>query len=107
MAPKKAEITPDKPDGAAAIAVLFNPSRYGLDAANELTEVPVAGRAAPLVQFIRGIARVVTMQLFFDTFAAGDDVRTHTDAVYRLLEIEPTAHRPPICEFRWGRVSFR
>ena len=103
----KAEIRPETPPGARAIPVLFNPGRYSLDASNQIAEIGVPGLPAPLLQFVRGGSRTLTMQLFFDTYEAGSDVRRHTDAVYGLLDIEPTTHAPPICEFRWGRVQFR
>jgi LysM repeat protein len=103
----KAEIRRESPPGAAAIPVLFNPGRYGIDASNQIAEIGVPGLPAPLLQFVRGGSRTLTMQLFFDTYEDGVDVRRHTDAVYGLLDIERTTHAPPICEFRWGRVQFR
>lgn len=103
----KAEIRPESPPGAAAIPVLFNPGRYALDASNQIAEIGVPGLPAPLLQFVRGGSRSLTMQLFFDSYESGSDVRTHTDAVYGLLDIEPTTHAPPIVEFRWGRLQFR
>jgi Contractile injection system tube protein/LysM domain len=103
----KAEIRPETPPGAPAIPVLFNPGRYSLDASNQIAEIGVPGLPAPLLQFVRGGSRTLTMQLFFDTYEASADVRRHTDAVYGLLDIEPTTHAPPVCEFRWGRVRFR
>jgi hypothetical protein len=103
----KAEIRPETPPGAAPIPVLFNPGRYSLDASNQIAEIGVPGLPAPLLQFVRGGSRTLTMQLFFDTYEVAADVRRHTDAVYGLLDIEPTTHAPPVCEFRWGRVQFR
>jgi contractile injection system tube protein/LysM domain-containing protein len=103
----KAEIRRESPPGARPISVLFNPGRYSLDASNQIAEIGVPGLPAPLLQFVRGGSRTLTMQLFFDTYEERSDVRVHTDAVYGLLDIEPTTHAPPICEFRWGRVMFR
>ena len=103
----KAQIRPEAPPGARPISVLFNPGRYSLDASNQVAEIGVPGLAAPLLQFVRGGGRTLTMQLFFDTYEDRTDVRRHTDAVYRLLDIEPTTHAPPVCEFRWGRMMFR
>jgi nucleoid-associated protein YgaU len=103
----RAEILPEAPPGAPPIAVLFNPGRYGIDAANQIAEIGVPGLAGPILQFVRGNSRTLTMQLLFDTYEDGTDVRDHTDAVYGLLDIEATTHAPPVCEFRWGRVQFR
>lgn len=106
MTMAKAQITPETA-GATPITVLFNPNRYSFDASNQLVEVNVPGVATPGLQFVRGGARLLTMQLLFDTYESASDVRDHTDAMYGLLEVDPGTHAPPICRFRWGRVSFR
>jgi LysM repeat protein len=103
----RAEIRPESPPGAEPISALFNPGRYGIDATNQIAEIGIPGLAGPIMQYVRGNTRTLTMQLLFDTYEAGSDVRAHTDAVFGLLDIEPTTHAPPICEFRWGRVRFR
>lgn len=102
----KATIIPQSPPGATAIPVLFNPTRYGLGASNQLAEIGIPGLPAPILQYLRGASRSLTMQLFFDTYEAGTSVTTYTDAVYSLLDIEATTHAPPICEFRWQALSF-
>jgi LysM repeat protein len=103
----KAEIVPQSPKGAAPIPVLFNPTQYGLGASNQLAEIGVPGLPAPILQFVRGASRTLSMQLFFDTYEAGSDVNTYTDEVFSLLRIEPSTHAPPVCQFRWGTLSFQ
>lgn len=103
----KAEIVPQSPPGAPPIPVLFNPTRYGLGASNQLAEIGIPGLPAPILQYVRGASRSLTMQLFFDTYETGLDVSLYTDAVFGLLSIEPTTHAPPICTFRWGSLSFQ
>ena len=107
MALAKAVIEPESPPGAQEIVVLFNPTNYGLDKANTFDEVGVPGLGSPLIQFVRGGAQTLTMDLFFDTYEAGRDVREHTSRIYGLLAIERTTHAPPVCAFRWGTFSFR
>lgn len=107
MSLAKAEIVPQSPLGAAPISVLFNPTRYGLGASNQLAEIGIPGLPAPILQYVRGASRNLTMQLFFDTYETGANVTTYTDAVFGLLKIEPTTHAPPICTFRWGSLSFQ
>ena len=53
------------------------------------------------------------MQLFFDTYdpvdekvQQGSDVRTYTQQVIDLLEVDSELHAPPICLFNWGSLSF-
>lgn len=104
MALEKATI---KPDGKAPIAVLFNPTQYSLDKGNQIAEIGVPGLAAPILQYARGNARTLSVELLFDTYEAGKDVRTHTDKIYGLLAIERSTHVPPICTFAWGSLRFR
>jgi hypothetical protein len=101
---KKAEI---QPDGGTAIPVLFNPGEYRLGKSNEIAEVETPGLAAPILQYVSGKSRTLSMELFFDTFEAGTDVRTHTGRIYGLLEIQKETHAPPLCTFRWGGFSFK
>jgi hypothetical protein len=107
MALAKATIQPESPPGAQAIVVLFNPTDYGLDKANTYYEEGIPGLDSPLVEFLWGDAQTLTMDLFFDTYEAGRDVREHTSRIYGLLAIERTTHAPPVCAFRWGTFSFR
>jgi Contractile injection system tube protein/LysM domain len=101
---KKADIYPD---GGTAIPILFNPGEYRLGKSNEIAEVETPGLATPILQYVSGKSRTLSMELFFDTFEAGTDVRTHTDRIYGLLEIRKETHAPPLCTFRWGGFSFK
>lgn len=96
-------------------AVLFNPNEYRLSKANQFAEVPIPGLSAPLLQFGRGNAQTLTMQLFFDTYDPANpaqknskdtDVRLFTQQVTDLLQINPKLHAPPVCQFSWGNLSF-
>src|SRR5215210_145261 len=104
---EKAEIRPETPAGAPPIKVLFNPSQYGFDGSNRFSETPVVGQTAPILQYTRGNARSMSMELFFDTYEDGSDVRTHTNRIYELLNVEATSHRPPVVTFAWGGLTFR
>jgi nucleoid-associated protein YgaU len=95
------------PKDRAPIPVRFNPTQYGLDKANVLAEVGIPGLAAPIIQYVHGGPRTLTMDLFFDTYEEQADVRLHTDAIYSLLGIEAATHVPPICRFVWGDFIFR
>ncbi|HEX7242069.1 MAG TPA: LysM peptidoglycan-binding domain-containing protein [Longimicrobiaceae bacterium] len=100
----KAMITPE---GEPPIPVLFNPNQYSLDQANTLAEVGVPGLSAPILQYVRGNGRTLSMDLFFDTYEGQQkDVRKHTDKVYGLLDIRGPLHRPPVCTFTWGTFNF-
>lgn len=107
MALEKALIRPETPSGAEPIVVLFNPTQYGVDSSNQLSETPVVGLSAPILQYVRGNARSLSVEFFFDTYEQRTDVRDHTDRVYDLLAVESSTHAPPVCTFTWGRFNFR
>ena len=65
--------------------VMYNPEELHLEQGNTFAEVGVPGLNAPPVQYVRGKARAVTMDLFFDTYEQGEDVRTRTAPIVGLL----------------------
>lgn len=107
MALEKATIQRRVPPGGEVIEVLFNPNQYQLNKANTFSEVAIPGLGAPPIQFVRGNARTLSMQLFFDTYEQGTDVREYTSQITGLLEVDSELHAPPICLFSWGDLSFR
>lgn len=104
MALEKAYITPE---GEQPIAVLFNPNRYSLEQSNQIAEIAIPGLGAPILQYVHGNGRILSMELFFDTYEGQTDVRRYTDKIYGLLGIKRETHVPPICAFTWGGFSFR
>jgi nucleoid-associated protein YgaU len=89
------------------IEVLFNPNEYRLSAANQFAEIAIPGLEAPPLQYVRGNARTLSMQLFFDTYESGSDVREHTSKIAGLLDADPDLHAPPVCLFNWGNLNFQ
>lgn len=104
MALERASIAPE---GEEPIPVLFNPTQYALDTSNQFAEIGVPGLGAPILQYVRGNSRTLTMELFFDTYEQGSDVREYTDRIYGLLKIRSTTHVPPVCTLAWGTFNFR
>ncbi len=88
------------------VEVLFNPTQYRLEKSNQFSEVAVPGLSAPLLQFGKGGAGVLSMDLFFDTYETRSDVRTYTDKIVSLLDIDSELHAPPVCIFSWGHLNF-
>lgn len=64
-----------KPEGQPEFEVLFNPNRYSLEKSNQIAEVGIPGLGSPILQFVRGNARTLSMELFFDTYEQQQDVR--------------------------------
>ena len=104
MALEKASITPE---GEGPIPVLFNPTQYSLDESNQIAEIGIPGLGSPILQYVRGNTRTLTVELFFDTYERQSDVRKHTERIYGLLGIQRETHVPPICTFAWGHFRFR
>ncbi len=107
MALEKASIEYTVKGKKEVVEVLFNPTEYRLNKSNVFSEVAVPGLESPPVQFIRGNARTLSMQLFFDTYEKGTDVREHTKKIMGLLAVENELHAPPICTFVWGGLTFK
>ncbi len=88
------------------IPVMFNPPEYRIQKTNQFAEVGVPGLGSSLLQFVRGSAESLTMDLFFDTTDAGVDVRIFTDLVIGLTSINAKTHAPPRLLFVWGSLVF-
>ena len=94
-------------DKGDKIGILFNPGEYTLDKSNQFQSTAILGLTTPLTQFVSGNAETLTMDLFFDTFELGFDVRIFTSRLFKLLEIDPDLHAPPRCKFIWGSFQFK
>jgi hypothetical protein len=89
------------------IPVMYNPEQYSLEQGNNFAEVGIPGLSAPPVQYVRGKLRTLSMDLFFDTYEKGEDVRRHTGRIVRLLEPSPRTHAPPVLLFTMGQFTFQ
>lgn len=108
----------DKENGAEpedVIEVLYNPTEYGLEKDNVISEINVPGLDSPLLQYVQGGNRRLSMQLFFDTTEpkapadgenATGDVRVFTQKVADLLLPNRHTHAPPLCVVHWGNLEF-
>jgi hypothetical protein len=110
MALEKAHLQPLNVDGTpkgARIDVLFNPAEYSIQKSNQFAETPLLGLPTPIRQFTSGGAEALTLDLFFDTYESGEDVRLYTEKVAGLLRIDPDLHAPPTLKFIWGKLEFK
>lgn len=105
------------------VPCLFNPKELSVEKGNQFAEVSIPGLPSPIYQFVRGNARTVTLDLFFDTYEQGTDVRLFTDRITGwdagsmfsrlpgitrgLMDIDPDLHAPPVCLFIWGAFIFQ
>ena len=49
-----------------SVEVQFNPTEYGIDRGASYAELQVPGLRTPLLQFVRGEAQTLTLELFLD-----------------------------------------
>src|SRR5215470_12664319 len=88
------------------IPVMFNPPEYQLQVTNQFAEVGIPGLGSSLLQFVKGSAQTLTMELFFDTTDLGVDVRDFTGSVMALTDVNSDTHAPPRLLFLWGTLGF-
>jgi hypothetical protein len=101
-------------DGGATFHVQFNPKEMKLDEAATWKESTEFQIDKPLVEFERGKASSLSMELIFDTTDTGEDVRTRWTsklAGFVSVTVSDTdnchdATRPPRCTFKWGSFVF-
>ena len=101
----KATIT--NTDTSERIQVMYNPEELKLDQGNHFSEVGIPGLDAPPLQYVRGKARTLSMDLFFDTYEADEDVRMHTGPLVQLLDKNPATKAPPVLLFSMGQFNFQ
>jgi nucleoid-associated protein YgaU len=90
------------------ISVQYNPTELTFTKGAQVAEIAIPGLDTPLVQFVRGQAETLSIDLFFDTTEKGmgigaTSVTTLTDQIYQLVKIEPETHAPPVCAFLWNK----
>jgi len=98
--PEKALITVE---GAKDIEVMFNPNEYSLS-----TEATVSGEGKNIT-FTKVGLNDFTVNLFFDTYEKGLDVRSKTNEITKLLipNVKKKKNkRPPVCTFVWGKFTY-
>ena len=103
-------------DTKKSIECMFRPKEYTFSKSNSWTRGQVKGKNTPELEFSGGQPTTLTLELFFDTYESGKDVRkAYTNAIWDLTMVnpktkDPKTHkgRPPMCEFRWGSMwSFK
>src|SRR5512132_1847736 len=107
MGLQKAKIVNVSVDPEVAIDVLFNPTEYGINRGANYTEMPVPGLRTPILQFIRGEAQTVDLELFLDGTNKREPIEKDLDKLRKFVNIDGELHAPPVCRFEWGKVSFQ
>lgn len=88
------------------VEVLFNPTDYGIDRGANYAEMAVPGLKTPLLQFVRGEAESIDLELFLDGTNQRKDVEAGLEALRAFVRIDTELHAPPVCRFEWGAMAF-
>ena len=108
----KAEIYNIETGDGSPIKCMFNPKEYTFSKKNQWSAAKDKGGNVPEYEFGGGEPASLSLQLFFDTFETGKDVRKeYTDAVWKLMMIDAkltdratNKGRPPKVRFQWGQA---
>lgn len=103
--------TPDAASGTRSVSVQFNPAELNFTKTAQVAEIAIPGLDTPLLQYVRGQAETLNLELFFDstedgTGASAKPVTAKTDEFYSLIKAEAATHAPPVLLFLWGGTAF-
>ena len=105
--PDKAKII-DAISQAELVSCLFNPSEFTVTRTNKWTAKQGGGDVFPKINFGGNEPATLQLQLLFDTYEAGTDVRQHTNRVMDLMKPSQGPRgggkrpEPPYVMFCWG-----
>jgi hypothetical protein len=102
MALQKARLVNVSVNPPVWVDVLFNPTEYGIDRGASYADLPVPGLETPILQFVRGEAESLTVELFLDRSDQGNPVEGDLAKLRQFVQIDPALHAPPVCSFQWG-----
>ena len=90
------------------IPLRFNPTEYQIQKSNNFAEIAIPGLESPPIQFVRGAAEALSVEVLVDTSDTLEDVRErYVDKLRDLLRLNSELHAPPIVRFIWDTAIFR
>lgn len=109
----KLTIIPLNPDGSRLsdfdiIECEYSPPELSFTKASQFAEVAIPGLSQPILQFVRGDAETITLDLFFDGTTLSKDlkpvnVRSEVDYLAKLAVVRGATHMPPLVRVQWGK----
>lgn len=87
------------------IPVLYYPSQYTQEKDATYPNVEDLGKTNR-IQFSGRKPESLSMNLFFDTYNTGEDVRIHTNKITDLMEYDSQGNPPPVLKIVWGKMNF-
>lgn len=97
--------------GGIEVACMFNPYEYTISKINTFSEPDSANtKSSPRGDFSKAGAQNLEVNLLFDTYADGKDVRDHTNKLWKLMSVPKRSDgkksSPPLVAFVWGTFYF-
>lgn len=85
----------------------YAPSELAFSKSAQFAEVAIPGLEQPLLQFVRGDAETLNLELFFDSTQDGTGpaavaVTQKVEAFHKLVQIQGDLHAPPLVKVSWG-----
>ena len=95
------------PDGSTPISLEYSPSDLSFTKAAQYAEVAIPGLEQPILQFVRGDAETLTLDLFFDATSTAKgvtkkDVAAEVNLFCKMVSIKGEHHMPPLIKVIWG-----
>lgn len=90
-----------------AFEVDYNPTELAFTKTAQFADIAIPGLEAPIIQFVRGDAETLSLELFFDSTddGTGANAKSVTDKVskfHKLVSVDGKLHAPPIVRLTWG-----
>jgi nucleoid-associated protein YgaU len=91
----------------APMTVKYAPAELTFAKGAQYAEVAIPGLELPLLQFVRGEATTLSMDLFFDSTEGGTGatalpVTEEVEEFHKLVSIKGDLHYPPLVQITWG-----
>jgi nucleoid-associated protein YgaU len=101
--------------GGDVVRCIFRPKEYTFAKQNQWTPGKAAGASMQPPKFNGGQPKTLQVELMFDCYETGGDVRDITGKLWKMMKVTPKRRdratgksEPPHVEFRWGRFwSFK
>jgi nucleoid-associated protein YgaU len=99
----------DKTNDGPSFAAKFNPAELAFTKTAQFADIAIPGLEAPIIQFVRGDAETLSLELFFDATEGGtsekvDSVTEDVLKFQRLVTVNGELHAPPIVRITWGNA---
>jgi nucleoid-associated protein YgaU len=90
------------------MTVTYAPTELAFSKASTYAEVAIPGLEQPLLQFVKGEAETLSLELFFDSTASGTGagavaVTSEVEQFHKLVSVQSKSHAPTLLRVTWGQ----